>query len=185
MAAWAGMVPSFVRISLRSTRAQADRQLPIHPRLRRRRRPGRVLAPCACTTALRCRLPLGRDRRNGGGTASPAAPRPGPCTRPRTGRCRGRPATSHGPVGRLKGASRSCGPACGRPRPDRRRRGPVTPAASGGPSRAARPRLRRFLRNQSAQHVGTARAGQSRKQCGSSTQGPRLASHPTSRSQVL
>src|SRR5829696_3034299 len=31
------------------------------------------------------------------GTASPAAPRPGPYTRPRTGHCRGRPARSHGP----------------------------------------------------------------------------------------
>src|SRR6266496_2540084 len=28
----------------------------------------------------------------GPGTASPSAPRPGPCTRPRTGRCRGQPA---------------------------------------------------------------------------------------------
>jgi len=28
----------------------------------------------------------------GQGTASPSAPRPGPCTRPRTGRCRGQPA---------------------------------------------------------------------------------------------
>jgi hypothetical protein len=31
------------------------------------------------------------------GTASPAAPRPGPCTRPRTGRCRGQPADPAAP----------------------------------------------------------------------------------------
>jgi hypothetical protein len=75
----------------------ADHPLPLRPtRLRRRLQPGRVLAHWATMTALRCRHPLGRDSRNGGGTASPAAPRPGPCTRPRTGRCRGRPATSHG-----------------------------------------------------------------------------------------
>lgn len=40
------------------------------------------------------RLALGQLNRLG--TASPSAPRPGPCPRPRTGRCRGQPATSHG-----------------------------------------------------------------------------------------
>jgi hypothetical protein len=63
--------------------------------------------------ASRCPAPPGQLRMLG--TASPAAPRPGPCPRPRTGRCHGRPATSLGAGGRLKGASRSFGPACGRP----------------------------------------------------------------------
>ncbi len=45
------------------------------------------------------------------GTASPAAPRPGPCTRPRTGRSRGHPAGSRAARGRVKGAARSFGPA--------------------------------------------------------------------------
>ena len=38
----------------------------------------------------------------GSGTASPSAPRLGPCTRPRTGRCRGRPADPAALGGRVK-----------------------------------------------------------------------------------
>ncbi len=37
------------------------------------------------------------------GTASPSAPRPGPCTRPRTGRCRGQPAAPAAPGGARQG----------------------------------------------------------------------------------
>src|SRR6266542_3538140 len=39
------------------------------------------------------------------------APQPGPCTRPRTGRCRGQPADTAPLAGRVKGAARSFGPA--------------------------------------------------------------------------
>jgi hypothetical protein len=49
------------------------------------------------------------------GTASPAAPRPGPCSRPRTGRCRGQAAHTAALGGRVKDAARSFGPAFGRP----------------------------------------------------------------------
>ena len=59
-----------------------------------------------------------RDRCCGGhGTASPAvpAPRPGPCPRTRTGRCRGHPAGPTPPAGRVKGAWRPCGTAGGGP----------------------------------------------------------------------
>jgi hypothetical protein len=81
------------------------------------------------------------------GTASPAAPRPGPCTRPRTGRCRGRPATSHGlrrpPQGRFVVLRTGLRPPLTRP---------PSPWAGdtgrlGGPSQADRPDLKRFRRN--------------------------------------
>ncbi len=44
------------------------------------------------------RCPASPGQLTGWGTASPAAPRPGPCTRPRTGRCRGRPANPTAPA---------------------------------------------------------------------------------------
>jgi hypothetical protein len=60
------------------------------------------------------------DARRSPGTASPAvpAPRPGPCTQPRTGRSRGHPADPTPPPGRVKGAPhapRPCGTAGGGP----------------------------------------------------------------------
>src|SRR5215217_5399652 len=53
----------------------------------------------------------------GHGTASSAVPtpRPGHCPRTRTGRCRGPPADPTPLPGRVKGAWRPCGTACGGP----------------------------------------------------------------------
>ncbi len=63
--------------------------------------------------AVRCPAPPGQLTRRG--TASPSAPRPGPCTRPRTGRCRGQAADPTPLAVRVKGAARSSGPAFGCP----------------------------------------------------------------------
>ncbi len=57
------------------------------------------------------RCPASPGQLTGWGTASPAAPRPGPCTRPRTGRSRGQAADPTPLAVRVKGVSRSFGPA--------------------------------------------------------------------------
>jgi hypothetical protein len=91
------------------------------------------------------RCPAAPGQLTGVGTASPAAPRPGPCTRPRTGRfAAARPSPT-------AAASRALRAPSDRPAaaldPPAAPVGRVTPAASGRQQQAARPRLQRFLRN--------------------------------------
>ena len=91
--------------------------------------------------------------RTGVGTASPPAPRPGPCTRPRTGRCRGQAAGSRGARQRASRALR--GPAD-------RPWAALDPAASAagrghtpvGRRQAARPRPERFRGNKPSVDFG-------------------------------
>jgi hypothetical protein len=108
-----GMLPSCHPTPSSPEHAKESRGQPAGSRPGSTRRPGTARR----TRPGTYRLHMAGLLRWGHGTASPAvpAPRPGPCTRPRIGRCRGHPAGPTPPADRVKGAWRPCGTACGGP----------------------------------------------------------------------
>jgi hypothetical protein len=125
------------------TRSQGSSQQPPaeHPHRRPQRPPETGPPNPARSRSRRATLSGSAGQLAGWGTASPAAPRPGPCTRPRTGRCRGRrpdpTAPGRPPQGRCAVLRTGLRPPLTRPPAPR---AATTGRPPGGRNQAAQPR---------------------------------------------